>query len=52
MPKTDVKSIEKLGEDEGKMRGSSLYIPSMLPVLQYLEDDDIRKEMDEVIACV
>ena len=39
-------AIEKLGEEEGKDAGVlTLHTPSMLPVLQYLEDDEIRKEV-------
>ena len=39
-------AIEKLGEEEGKDAWVfTLHAPSMLPVLQYLEDDKIRKEV-------
>ena len=39
-------AIEKLGEEEGKDAWVfTLHTPSMLPVLQYLEDDEIRKEV-------
>jgi oligopeptidase A len=39
-------AIEKLGEEEGKDAWVfTLHAPSMLPVLQYLEDDEIRKEV-------
>ena len=39
-------AIEKLGEEEGKdVWVFTLQTPSMLPVLQYLEDDGIRKEV-------
>ena len=39
-------AIEKLGEEEGKDAWVfTLQTPSMLPVLQYLEDDGIRKEV-------
>lgn len=39
-------AIEKLGEEEGKSAWVfTLHTPSMLPVLQYLEDDNIRKEV-------
>ena len=39
-------AIEKLGEEEGKdVWVFTLQTPSMLPVLQYLEDDSIRKEV-------
>ena len=36
-------AIEKLGEEEGKDAWVFLFDPSMLPVLQYLEDDGERK---------
>ena len=36
-------AIEKLGEEEGQDAWVfTLHTPSMLPVLQYLEDDDVR----------
>ncbi len=39
-------AIEKLGEEEGQVAWVfTLHAPSMLPVLQYLEDDEIRKEV-------
>ena len=39
-------AIEKLGEEEGKNAWVfTLHTPSMLPVLQYLEDDGIRQEV-------
>ena len=39
-------AIEKLGEEDGKDAWVfTLHAPSMLPVLQYLEDDEIRKEV-------
>ena len=39
-------AIEKLGDTEGKEAWVfTLHTPSMLPVLQYLENDDIRKEV-------
>ena len=39
-------AIEKLGEAEGQDAWVfTLHAPSMLPVLQYLEDDEIRKEV-------
>lgn len=39
-------AIEKLGEEEGQDAWVfTLHAPSMLPVLQYLEDDEIRKEV-------
>ena len=39
-------AIEKLGEEEGKDAWVfTLHTPSMLPVLQYLEDDGIRQEV-------
>ena len=39
-------AIEKLGEEEGNDAWVfTLHAPSMLPVLQYLEDDEIRKEV-------
>ena len=39
-------AIEKLGKEEGKDAWVfTLQTPSMLPVLQYLEDDGIRKEV-------
>ena len=39
-------ALEKLGEMEGKDAWVfTLHTPSMLPVLQYLEDDGIRKEV-------
>jgi oligopeptidase A len=39
-------AIEKLGEEEGKDAWVfTLHAPSMLPVLQYLEDDEIRNEV-------
>ena len=39
-------AIEKLGKEEGKdVWVFTLQTPSMLPVLQYLEDDGIRKEV-------
>ena len=39
-------AIEKLGDEEGKDAWVfTLQTPSMLPVLQYLEDDGIRKEV-------
>ena len=46
-------AIEKLGEDEGKDAWVfTLHTPSMLPVLQYLEDDDIRKEVWTASDCL
>lgn len=39
-------AIEKLGDEEGKDAWVfTLHTPSMLPVLQYLEDDAIRKKV-------
>jgi oligopeptidase A len=39
-------AIEKLGENEGKEAWVfTLHTPSMLPVLQYLEDEGIRKDV-------
>ena len=39
-------AIEKLGEEEGaKAWIFTLHAPSMLPVLQYLDDEDLRKEI-------
>ena len=39
-------AIEKLGEEEGQDAWVfTLHTPSMLPVLQYLEDDDVRREV-------
>ena len=46
-------AIEKLGEDEGKDAWVfTLHTPSMLPVLQYLEDDYIRKEVWTASDCL
>ena len=39
-------AIEKLGEEDGKNAWIlTLHAPSLLPALQYLEDDDLRKEI-------
>ena len=39
-------AIEKLGTEKGKSSWVfTLHAPSMLPVLQYLEDDDIRRKV-------
>jgi len=39
-------AIEKLGEEEGKDAWIlTLHAPSLVPALQYLEDDDLRKEI-------
>jgi len=39
-------AIEKLGEEEGNNAWIlTLHAPSLVPALQYLEDDDLRKEI-------
>jgi len=41
-------AIEKLGEKDGQTRWRfTLHAPSMMPLLQYLDDDDIRREVWE-----
>ena len=39
-------ALEKLGEEEGKNAWVfTLHAPSLVPVLQYLDDDELRKEV-------
>tara|TARA_Y100000588_G_scaffold21508_2_gene21756 strand:+ start:3253 stop:5367 length:2115 start_codon:yes stop_codon:yes gene_type:complete len=41
-------AIQKLGENEGQSRWRfTLHIPSMMPLLQYLDDDDLRRQVWE-----